>query len=349
MKAAKALLLFLIPQTVFAACETGYFPSDGAEAKHRVFWCDTATDLPGSGVVAGDLVYLKDTHEFKAADSTTSYAAPALEAPYTLKIPNGTTPTAGDCDAAGEAGRLYFDTDATSGRRLYGCQGVSGWILQGDGDSGGSPAWGTVTGTLSAQTDLQSALDAKVASGGALGTPSSGTLTNATGLPVAGIAASTSTALGVGSLELGHASDTTLARVSAGLMSVEGATLLSNTATSGVAATPTANGTQQITHSLGRTPTIIRIYGHGAKVSSTSASNNITSMGVYSSSGNTCIYVIGGASAGQASSTAFAIEIGTSAGNVISGVIGNVGATTFDIVWTEAGTSVAGVLLWEAQ
>lgn len=58
--------------------------------------------------------------------------------------------------------------------------------------------------------------------GGALGTPSSATLTNATGLPVSGITASTSTALGVGSIELGHASDTTLARSSAGNVSVEG-------------------------------------------------------------------------------------------------------------------------------
>jgi hypothetical protein len=55
-----------------------------------------------------------------------------------------------------------------------------------------------------------------------LGTPTSGTLTNCTGLPVAGITASTSTALGVGSLELGHASDTTLSRSSAGVLAVEG-------------------------------------------------------------------------------------------------------------------------------
>lgn len=58
--------------------------------------------------------------------------------------------------------------------------------------------------------------------GGALGTPSSATLTNATGLPVAGITASTSTALGVGSLELGHATDTTLSRSAAGVLAVEG-------------------------------------------------------------------------------------------------------------------------------
>lgn len=58
--------------------------------------------------------------------------------------------------------------------------------------------------------------------GGALGTPSSATLTNATGLPVSGITASTSTALGVGSVELGHATDTTLSRGAAGFIAVEG-------------------------------------------------------------------------------------------------------------------------------
>ena len=64
--------------------------------------------------------------------------------------------------------------------------------------------------------------NAVLVSGGALGTPASGTLTNATGLPVSGITASTSTALGVGSVELGHATDTTLARSSAGVITVEG-------------------------------------------------------------------------------------------------------------------------------
>lgn len=57
---------------------------------------------------------------------------------------------------------------------------------------------------------------------GAGGTPSSMTLTNATGLPISGLVSSTSTALGVGSLELGNASDTTLARSSAGNMTIEG-------------------------------------------------------------------------------------------------------------------------------
>lgn len=61
-----------------------------------------------------------------------------------------------------------------------------------------------------------------VAPGGALGTPSSGTLTNCTGLPLAGVTDSTSEALGVGTLELGHASDTTFARSAAGTVTIEG-------------------------------------------------------------------------------------------------------------------------------
>ena len=65
----------------------------------------------------------------------------------------------------------------------------------------------------------------------ALGTPASGTLTNATGLPVSGIVDSTSEALGVGSIELGHASDTTIARSGAGVVTIEGVEVTTNTAT----------------------------------------------------------------------------------------------------------------------
>lgn len=77
----------------------------------------------------------------------------------------------------------------------------------------------------------------------ALGTPASGTLTNCTGLPVSGITASTSAALGVGSIELGHASDTTLSRSSAGVLAVEGVTVSMNS----TSATHTA-GTIELGH-----------------------------------------------------------------------------------------------------
>jgi len=55
----------------------------------------------------------------------------------------------------------------------------------------------------------------------ALWTPSSATLTNATGLPISWLVASTSTALWVWSIELWHASDTTLSRSSSWVLAVE--------------------------------------------------------------------------------------------------------------------------------
>ena len=56
----------------------------------------------------------------------------------------------------------------------------------------------------------------------ALGTPSSGTLTSCTGLPITGITSSTTIGLGVGSIDLGHETDTTLARSAAGVVTIEG-------------------------------------------------------------------------------------------------------------------------------
>jgi len=81
---------------------------------------------------------------------------------------------------------------------------------------------GVVVPTISSTDTLSNkTLTSPILTTPALGTPSSGTLTNATGLPISGLVSSTSTALGVGTLELGDASDTTLARVSAGVVSIE--------------------------------------------------------------------------------------------------------------------------------
>lgn len=102
-----------------------------------------------------------------------------------------------------------------------------------------------------------------------LGTPASGTLTNCTGLPVAGITASTSTALGVGSIELGAASDTTIARVSAGVISVEGATVPT------LSATNTWTGVQTIPQVIASNNSITAS-GNAATVPVTSKVNTVT-------------------------------------------------------------------------
>lgn len=90
---------------------------------------------------------------------------------------------------------------------------------------------GAGTGVLTALAVNVGSAGAFVTFNGALGTPSSGTLTNATGLPIAGLVSSTSTALGVGTLELGAASDTTLSRSAAGVLAVEGVVIPSISST----------------------------------------------------------------------------------------------------------------------
>jgi len=123
------------------------------------------------------------------------------------------------------------------------------------------------------------------------------------------------------------------------------------TSTSGVAATATASGTTTITHNLGRTPNIIRIYSISSFTSSTSATPVPFSTGTWNSTGNRCLYMVINGTTTQVSQTSsvFSIIMVTSAGNSISGVIGNVTNTSFDIVWTEVGTHTAGNFLWEAQ
>lgn len=105
-----------------------------------------------------------------------------------------------------------------------------------------------------------------------LGTPASGTLTNCTGLPAAGLVASTSQAVGFGSIELGHATDTTISRVSAGVVAVEGVNILMN---GGALGTPSSGTVTNLTGTAS-----ININGTvGATTPTTGAFTTISSTG----------------------------------------------------------------------
>ena len=124
--------------------------------------------------------------------------------------------------------------------------------------------------------------------------------------------------------------------------------------TSNVSNGPASASTQTITHSLGRIPVIIRLNAINQGNNSANGETTGQSHGVYDGSGNRCIYMaVGVSSTAPVSSTVFSIrteDIGTTA--VFTGVVGNVGATTFDIVWTLAvgtGSSANARFIWEAQ
>ena len=124
-------------------------------------------------------------------------------------------------------------------------------------------------------------------------------------------------------------------------------------ATAGVATSPIASQTDQITHGLGIAPLIIRLTGVSNFTSNNSSTATTFSKGTWSSSGNRCIYQpYGGAittTAASAVSSVFSIILYTAAGIFISGVVQNVTSTTFDIVWTETGISIARNYMWECQ
>jgi len=108
---------------------------------------------------------------------------------------------------------------------------VTGTVAVANGGSGATALSGVLKGNGTSAFTAATAGTDYVAPSGALGTPSSGTLTNCTSLPVSGITASTSAALGVGTVELGHATDTTLSRSAAGVIAVEGVTVPLNSIT----------------------------------------------------------------------------------------------------------------------
>ena len=160
-------LLLLLSTQAFAACSTGYFPGSETETTRKYIFCDTAAELPTSGMSTGDLLSAGDTGKFYVATSDTAYGASGSKSTADDQIPisDGVASHAwkavNDCQGTGKA--LTY----TAATNSVGCNTISG----------SGAAWGDITGTLSAQTDLQTALDAKQALDADLTDLADGTLT----------------------------------------------------------------------------------------------------------------------------------------------------------------------------
>lgn len=132
--------------------------------------------------------------------------------------------------------------------------------------------------------------------------------------------------------------------------------------TSGVSAGAATSSTQTITHGLGKTPSIIRLFSAGYMTGGVLSGNPGVSYGTYNSTGNRCVYITAtwgsgsnsGGSSAPSQSTTNAIYLtefdGSSSVKSAAGVVGNLTSTTFDIVWTLSGATLANSqFIWEAQ
>ena len=63
--------------------------------------------------------------------TTSANAFSGLNSFSHLRLPAGSTPDSLQCASSGDAGKVWIQTDATSGRQLYICEGAAGWRLQG--------------------------------------------------------------------------------------------------------------------------------------------------------------------------------------------------------------------------
>lgn len=125
-------------------------------------------------------------------------------------------------------------------------------------------------------------------------------------------------------------------------------------ATSSTGAVPTSDGTQTITHGLGKTPAIIRISAIGNSESSSSGRFYSSSEGTWTSAGgNKSVFIVGGAGSANPTRTGTYSAYCTNSSNSVTyaGLIQNVGPTTFDILWdlNSSGSENDCSYIWEAQ
>lgn len=185
----------------------------------------------GNGTIEGDTAFTFDT----ATDTLTIGASGNLNfGAVTVIDDNAGTTTLQNIDALDATTETTIEAAIDTLANLASVNGYT-FSVTANGTVGGTNTGDQtsivgITGTM-AQFDTAVSDGNIVYQSQALGTPASGTLTNCTGLPVNGIVDDTSSALGVGTLEVGHASDTTISRSAAGVIAVEGVVIPSISST----------------------------------------------------------------------------------------------------------------------
>lgn len=134
---------------------------------------------------------------------------------------------------------------------------------------------------------------------------------------------------------------------------VPAASLSTLDTTSGVGSGVASSSTQTITHGLGRIPKIVRITAIGALSQSSVSQTAGFSFGIYNSSGNKSVSIYGlnnSSDVVPSTNASASLDIADGdAGPFATAIINNVGATTFDIVWTATGSVARVRYIWEAE
>jgi hypothetical protein len=250
----------------------------------------TSAMIVDATIVDGDIASATITNAKLANSTISGIALGSNLAALTLGAGlNGTTYNGGTATVASVASgsmASYFTSASwagVTGDILINGSGVA--TIQANSVSISADVSGLGASVATALGNTVGSAGSVLVNGGVLGTPSGGTLTNVSGLPISGLVSSTSTALGVGSLELGHATDTSITRVSAGVAAIEGNNIITaNNFGTGVAtflATPSsANLASALTDETGTAGSVVFSAGPTftgtANFAALSTSGNVT-------------------------------------------------------------------------
>lgn len=171
-----------------------------------------------------------------AADNSVSSRTPS-QVQTDLSLVPGTNVQAWDTDLDVIAAFSSTGLAARTGAGTWSQRTVTGTsaeltVTNGDGVSGNPTLSIPSAVTFTGKTITGGTYSSPTLTTPALGTPASGTLTNATGLPQAGtVGLTTSDSPQFTAVNIGHATDTTVARVAAGQISVEGVNIMTTSST----------------------------------------------------------------------------------------------------------------------